>query len=41
LTALVHRGLYRKQAPGRIDGLMLVSLGYIVWFGLIPVLNLL
>jgi 1,4-dihydroxy-2-naphthoate octaprenyltransferase len=41
LAAFVHRELHHRQEVGRIDGLMLVSLSYIVWFGFIPAWNLL
>ena len=40
LVWLIHRALRRAECRG-IDGLMVAALSYIVWFGLIPVLNLL
>jgi 1,4-dihydroxy-2-naphthoate polyprenyltransferase len=40
LAWLLWRELDRGSPPGRIDGLMAVSLGYILWFGLFPLVNL-
>ena len=40
LVWLIHRGMRRAECR-RIDGLMVAGLSYIVWFGLIPVVNLL
>jgi 1,4-dihydroxy-2-naphthoate polyprenyltransferase len=40
LAWLLWRELGRESPPGRIDGLMGVSLGYVLWFGLIPLINL-
>jgi len=40
LAWLLWRELGRRRPPGRIDGLMGVSLGYVLWFGLIPLFNL-
>jgi NAD(P)H-dependent FMN reductase len=40
LAWLLLRELGRHKPPGRIDGLMGVSLGYVLWFGLIPLINL-
>jgi 1,4-dihydroxy-2-naphthoate polyprenyltransferase len=37
---LLWRELHRARPPGRIDGLMVVSLGYVIWFGLFPLVNL-
>ncbi len=31
---------WRHQTQGRKDGLMLATLSYIIWFGLIPLLQL-
>jgi 1,4-dihydroxy-2-naphthoate polyprenyltransferase len=40
LTWLLYRRLRSGGPSGRIDGLMAVSLGYVLWFGLIPVFRL-
>jgi 1,4-dihydroxy-2-naphthoate polyprenyltransferase len=40
LVLLIARDM-RRPAQGRIDGLMAVALSYSVWFGVIPLLNLL
>ncbi|MCL7944695.1 prenyltransferase [Marinobacter sp. ATCH36] len=40
LTWLLYRHVQIDCAPGRIDGLMVASLGYVVWFGLVPLLKL-
>ncbi len=40
LTWLLLRQLRSDSAPGRIDGLMVASLGYVLWFGLIPAFRL-
>lgn len=40
LTLLIWRYLGRVAAPSRIDGLLLASLTYLIWFALIPFLNL-
>ncbi len=40
LVWLLWRELRRHRPPGRIDGLMGVSLGYVLWFGLFPLVNL-
>ncbi|MCP1673422.1 putative NADPH-quinone reductase/1,4-dihydroxy-2-naphthoate octaprenyltransferase [Natronocella acetinitrilica] len=40
LTWLLSRQLRSDSSPGRIDGLMVASLGYVLWFGLIPVFRL-
>jgi 1,4-dihydroxy-2-naphthoate polyprenyltransferase len=40
LAWLLWRELGRDRSPGRVDGLMGVSLGYVLWFGLIPLINL-
>lgn len=43
-SALLVWRLYRRiksgQPPGRVDGLMAVSLTFLLWFGLIPLFNL-
>ncbi|SFR63713.1 Putative NADPH-quinone reductase (modulator of drug activity B) [Marinobacter daqiaonensis] len=41
LTWLLYQHFRTDRAPGRIDGLMVASLGYTVWFGLVPLLRLL
>ncbi len=38
LTWLLARHVRVDRAPGRIDGLMVASLVYVVWFGLVPLL---
>jgi len=40
LTWLLSRQIRSDGTPGRIDGLMVASLGYVLWFGLIPVFRL-
>lgn len=40
LSYLIVRFVKRKQKPDRIDGLMVVALLYILWFGLIPLIKL-
>jgi 1,4-dihydroxy-2-naphthoate polyprenyltransferase len=40
LTWLLWRELDLERPPGRIDGLMAVSLGYVLWFGVFPLVNL-
>lgn len=40
LTWLLYRHVRIDRAPGRIDGLMVASLFYVVWFGLVPFLRL-
>ncbi|WP_273203354.1 prenyltransferase [Marinobacter subterrani] len=40
LTWLLFRHIRTDRAAGRIDGLMVASLGYVVWFGLVPLLRL-
>ncbi|WP_375056799.1 NAD(P)H-dependent oxidoreductase [Zobellella sp. DQSA1] len=40
LAWLLYRHIRIDRAPGRIDGLMVASLGYVVWFGLVPLLRL-
>ncbi|MFL1453393.1 NAD(P)H-dependent oxidoreductase [Marinobacter sp. GN3S48] len=40
LTWFLYRHVRIDRAPGRIDGLMVASLGYVVWFGLVPLLRL-
>lgn len=40
LVARLERYLGRSRPPGRIDGLMALSLLYIVWFVLVPLLSL-
>ncbi len=37
---LLLRRIESGEPPGRIDGLMGVSLTYILWFGLFPLLRL-
>jgi hypothetical protein len=39
-TLLLERFLRSGRAPGRIDGLMAVSLFYIVWFVALPLWQL-
>jgi putative NADPH-quinone reductase/1,4-dihydroxy-2-naphthoate octaprenyltransferase len=41
LVARIRRDLAGATGARRIDGLMAVALSYIVWFGLIPLVNLL
>ena len=40
LAWLLTRHLQSDRPPGRIDGLMAVSLGYVLWFGLWPLFRL-
>lgn len=40
LVWLLWRELKREGSRGRIDGLMAASLGYVLWFGLFPLVNL-
>ncbi|AKJ95484.1 NAD(P)H dehydrogenase [Thioalkalivibrio versutus] len=40
LVWLLWRALHREGPRGRIDGLMAASLGYVLWFGLFPLVNL-
>lgn len=40
LAWLLCRHIRTDTAPGRIDGLMIASLGYVLWFGLTPLLRL-
>lgn len=40
LTWLLYRHVRIDEAPGRIDGLMVAALSYVLWFGLVPLLNL-
>lgn len=40
LTWILSRHIRTDRAPGRIDGLMIASLVYVVWFGLVPLLRL-
>lgn len=40
LTWLLYRHIQTDRSPGRIDGLMVASLGLVVWFGLVPLLRL-
>ncbi|MFC3284502.1 NAD(P)H-dependent oxidoreductase [Litchfieldella rifensis] len=40
LTWLLTRHIRSEKSPGRIDGLMAASLGYVLWFGLIPLFRL-
>lgn len=40
LAWLLWRALHREGPRGRIDGLMVASLGYVLWFGLFPLVNL-
>jgi 1,4-dihydroxy-2-naphthoate octaprenyltransferase len=39
-TLLLERFLWSERAPGRIDGLMALSLFYIVWFVALPLWQL-
>lgn len=38
LARLLRRHIRAERAPGRIDGLMVAALGYVLWFGLIPLI---
>lgn len=40
LMWLLWRERQRGAPDGRIDGLMAVSLAYVLWFGLVPLVNL-
>jgi 4-hydroxybenzoate polyprenyltransferase len=40
LAWLLYRHIRVDEAPGRIDGLMVAALSYVLWFGLVPLLNL-
>ncbi|WP_229792279.1 NAD(P)H-dependent oxidoreductase [Cognatilysobacter bugurensis] len=40
LTWLLRRHARAAEMPRRIDGLMAVTLGYVLWFGLVPLLRL-
>ena len=40
LAWLLTRHLQSDRPPGRIDGMMAVSLGYVLWFGLWPLFRL-
>jgi 1,4-dihydroxy-2-naphthoate polyprenyltransferase len=40
LAWLLYRRVASGMPPGRIDGLMVASLTYVLWFGLVPVLRL-
>jgi len=40
LAWLLYRHVRTDEAPGRIDGLMVAALSYVLWFGLVPLLNL-
>lgn len=40
LTWLLRRHVRIDRTSGRIDGLMVASLGYVMWFGLVPFLRL-
>lgn len=40
LSWLLYQHIRTDKASGRIDGLMFASLGYVSWFGLVPLLNL-
>jgi hypothetical protein len=40
LVGMLYRYRQRYEKPGRIDGLIGVALGYIIWFGLVPLLAL-
>ncbi|MGV8893537.1 MAG: NAD(P)H-dependent oxidoreductase [Burkholderiaceae bacterium] len=40
LAWLLHKRIESKKPPGRIDGLMVASLIYVLWFGLIPLFGL-
>lgn len=37
---LLHKRIESRKLPGRIDGLMMASLFYVLWFGLIPLFRL-
>jgi putative NADPH-quinone reductase/1,4-dihydroxy-2-naphthoate octaprenyltransferase len=40
LAWLLYRHVRVDEAPGRIDGLMVAALSYVLWFGLVPLLRL-
>ena len=40
LEFLIYRAWRQQRLCGRIDGLMVASLTYIIWFGLVPLLHL-
>jgi hypothetical protein len=40
LTWLLHKRIEAGSPPGRIDGLMVASLTYVLCFGLIPLFRL-
>ncbi|WP_137291415.1 NAD(P)H-dependent oxidoreductase [Natronorubrum halophilum] len=40
LVWLLQNRLRGRSEPARIDGLMVASLGFLVWFGVVPLLNL-
>ncbi|EPC03152.1 hypothetical protein L861_22850 [Litchfieldella anticariensis FP35 = DSM 16096] len=40
LSWLLYRHIRLDHPPGRIDGLMAASLGYVLWFGLVPLFQL-
>jgi 4-hydroxybenzoate polyprenyltransferase len=40
LSWILYQRIRTDKAPGRIDGLMFAALGYVSWFGLVPLLNL-
>ena len=40
LIVFLLRREWQHQVAGRKDGLMVASLSYIIWFGLIPLLHL-
>lgn len=40
LAWLLHQRIGSRKLPGRIDGLMMASLIYVLWFGLIPLFRL-
>jgi hypothetical protein len=40
LLILIRRYFTSHNPPKRIDGLLITSLVYLIWFGLIPLINL-
>lgn len=40
LAWLIYRQIKNGVAPGRIDSLMMASLGYVLWFGMTPLVGL-
>ena len=40
LIAVLYKYMRRYQQPTRIDGLMVSSLSFTVWFGVMPLINL-